>query len=332
LPRCPGSTLGALSVATVRSMQHGANTLLLTSRYSGVRRLTFDPKRGLLVALGSISCLCGTLLYGGFRLGVNTEIGHRLDEVAHLQGVTRQQQEVLQRTRTLAEDNLDALALRLGRMQAQLLRINSLGDRLATRAELDTPEFDFSQPPALGGPATSTTATRQVPDFLAELDLLDTELNDRARKLRMLQRLLMIRDLDDRVTPSGLPVDHGALSSGFGVRTDPFTGHPEQHNGVDVAARAGSPVLAVADGIVIWAGERSGYGKLVEIDHGNGYITRYGHNRELLTRTGRVVHKGDPIAQVGSTGRSTGPHVHLEVLHDGKAVNPARFLDTANTH
>ena len=151
-------------------------------------------------------------------------------------------------------------------------------------------------------------------------------MQDRSRKLRLLERLLMFRDLHARVIPSGLPVEHGLLTSGFGLRTDPFTGKPEQHKGVDIAGQLGSDVLAVADGIVIWAGKRNGYGNLVAIDHGNGYITRYGHNQKVLVHTGETVHKGESIALMGSTGRSTGPHVHLEVLHNGKAVDPASFL------
>jgi murein DD-endopeptidase MepM/ murein hydrolase activator NlpD len=308
-------------------MHYRVNTILLTSPYGGVRRMTFDPRRSLPILAGCLLLCCGALLYSGFQLGASAEIRNQLNEVQSLQRVTRQQHEDLQHTRTLAQDNLDALALRLGQMQAQMLRLDTLGERLVSQAQLDGDEFSFGQPPPVGGPESADSINEnQVPDFLASLDTLDDEITDRAQKLRLLERLLMFRDLNARVVPSGLPVDHGLQSSGFGVRIDPFTGKREQHNGIDIAGKAGSTVVSIADGIVIWSGARSGYGNLVEIDHGNGYITRYGHNERVLAHAGDTVHKGEAIALLGSTGRSTGPHVHIEVLHHGKPVNPAEFL------
>jgi murein DD-endopeptidase MepM/ murein hydrolase activator NlpD len=126
--------------------------------------------------------------------------------------------------------------------------------------------------------------------------------------------------------PSGSPVKNGWVSSGYGKRTDPFTGKKEFHKGVDFAGKAGSEVLSVGDGIVSWVGERTGYGNLVEITHGNGYVTRYGHNKKLLVAVGDTVKKGQQIAVLGSTGRSTGPHVHLEVVHNDQQVNPSKYI------
>lgn len=310
-------------------MRYSANTILVTSRCGAVRRLTYHPGRTLCLVTGSVLLLTGALLYSGFQLGRSMELQNWLTQVEDLRGLAQQQSRTLQSSRELAQDNLDALTLRLGRMQAQLMRLDALGERLVSQADLDNKEFDFAEPPPLGGPSAGTAgAANTVPDFLASLDSAAASVQDRTRKLRLLERLLMFRDLHARVIPSGLPVEHGLLTSHFGLRTDPFTGKPEQHKGIDIAGKAGSNVLAVADGIVIWAGKRRGYGNLVEIDHGNGYITRYGHNRKVLVHTGNTVHKGEPIALMGSTGRSTGPHVHLEVLHNGKAVNPARFLHT----
>jgi murein DD-endopeptidase MepM/ murein hydrolase activator NlpD len=314
-------------------MQYRANTILLTRPYGGVRSMAFNPRRSLLMLSGCLLLFCGALLYVGFQLGAGSEIQRQLAEVSQLQQQARQQQDDLNHTQTLARDNLDALALRLGRMQAQMLRLDTLGQRLVDQAQLDGDEFDFSQPPPVGGPESADSdSENRVPDFIAALDSLHDEITDRARKLSMLERLLMFRDLNARVIPSGLPVAHGLQSSGFGTRIDPFTGKQEQHNGIDIAGKAGSTVVAIADGIVIWSGARSGYGNLVEIDHGNGYITRYGHNQRLLAHTGDKVHKGDAIALLGSTGRSTGPHVHIEVLHHGKAVNPFRFLHPTAAH
>ncbi len=309
-------------------MQHRTTTVLLTRRHGGVRRLAFRPRRTLAGLLISLGILCGTLLYGGFRMGVRSEQDNRLAEVTGLRQQTRQQQEQLRTTRELARDNLDALTLRLGRMQAEMLRLDALGTRLVRETGLDDGEFDFSLPPPAGGPlAEDTGLENTVPDFLAMLDSLDGSITDRTRQLDLLDQVLMQRDLHTRVYPSGTAVENGLVSSGYGRRIDPFSGKPEQHKGIDIAGRSGSSVLAVADGIVIRSGPYAGYGNLVEIDHGNGYITRYGHNRSLLAKTGDTVHKGQPVALLGSTGRSTGPHVHIEVLHDGTQVDPARFLD-----
>lgn len=311
----------------VRDMQYSANTILLTSRYGGVRRLTFDTRRVLIMLFGSALLLCTALLYAGFRLGMDAEIQNRLDQVNVLVKQTRQQYQDIMQTRTLARDHLDALTLRLGGMQAQLLRLDTLGQRLVSRAELDSEEFDFSYLPAAGGPHHADFASEiSVPDFIATLDSVNDAIIDRGYKLRQLENQLLFRDLNNRLIPSGQVVEHGIVSSKFGTRIDPFTGKLDQHDGIDVSGKAGAPVLSMGDGIVIWSGERNGYGKLVEIDHGNGYITRYGHNRNLLAQTGDAIHKGEPVALLGSTGRSTGPHVHIEVLHDGKPVNPAKFL------
>jgi murein DD-endopeptidase MepM/ murein hydrolase activator NlpD len=158
------------------------------------------------------------------------------------------------------------------------------------------------------------------------LDELTTGMDDREQKLSVLERLLMDRSLRARVIPSGRPVTEGWLSSGFGKRADPFTGKQEYHDGVDFAGKEGADVMSVGDGVVTWSGKRSGYGNLVEINHGNGYVTRYGHNKEQLVDVGDTVKKGQMIALMGSTGRSTGPHVHFEVLRNGKPVNPSRYI------
>jgi murein DD-endopeptidase MepM/ murein hydrolase activator NlpD len=137
----------------------------------------------------------------------------------------------------------------------------------------------------------------------------------------------MTRNLRERIIPSGRAVEQGHLSSKFGKRIDPFTGKQEQHKGIDVAGKEGSRIMAVGDGVVTWSGERTGYGNLVEINHGDGFVTRYGHNKLPLVNAGETVRKGQAIALMGSTGRSTGPHVHIEVVHNGKQVNPTKYLN-----
>jgi murein DD-endopeptidase MepM/ murein hydrolase activator NlpD len=182
----------------------------------------------------------------------------------------------------------------------------------------------------MGGPEPAVSQEPVLSNVLASLDGFEKQLSDRERQLRVLEDLLLASKLQKEVRPSGWPVDSGWISSGYGWRTDPFTGLYAQHMGIDFAAQDGSDVLSVATGIVTDAGERSGYGQLVEINHGNGYVTRYGHNEEILVKVGDKVNKGQRIALMGSTGRSTGPHVHFEVLYNGSVVNPEQYIQAAH--
>jgi murein DD-endopeptidase MepM/ murein hydrolase activator NlpD len=304
------------------------NTLLLANRHGQIRSVAFNPRHTGLLFLAGIIVIGGSILFSGFRAGVNAEARQQLSEVAELRTLLLQQQSEIARVHNSAEDNLDALTLRLGRMQAQMLRLDTLGERLVQQTDLDAAEFDFNMPPPLGGPHNAASlSTITVPDFLGMLEELDMTAKDREAKLMALEQLIFNRNLHKRIIPSGRAVEHGLLSSKYGRRIDPFTGKQDHHKGIDIASKEGSGILAVADGIVTWSGERTGYGKLVEITHGNGYVTRYGHNKQQLVKVGNTVRKGDVIALMGSTGRSTGPHVHIEVMHNGKHVNPGKYLN-----
>ena len=308
-------------------MKQASNTLLLANRYGQIRSVVFNPLHTSLLVLAGIIVIGGSILFSGFRAGVSIEARYQLSEVAVLRIVLQQQQTKIVQARKTAQDNLDALTLRLGRMQAQMLRLDTLGERLVRQADLDAAEFDFNMPPPTGGPHIATTlSTITVPDFLGMLEELDMTAEDRETKLMALEQLIMNRNLHERIIPSGRAVEHGLLSSKYGKRIDPFTGKQENHKGIDITSKEGSSILAVADGIVTWSGERTGYGQLVEINHGNGYVTRYGHNKQNLVKAGDTVRKGEAIALMGSTGRSTGPHVHIEVMRDGKQVNPNKYL------
>ena len=241
-----------------------------------------------------------------------------------------QQQKELSRLQQAAQDSANALARRLAQMQAQVIRLEALGQRLVKMAQLDSGEFDFENPPAQGGPAgMASQNVINAPDFLAALDRLSRQLEDRSSQLQVLEGVLMNRGLQAEVLPEGRPIVQGWLSSRYGMRTDPFTGKRDFHAGIDFAGKEGSAVVATAAGVVTWAGTRAGYGKLVEINHGSGYATRYGHNRKILVKIGDTVKKGQIIGEMGSTGRSTGPHVYFEVLINGRTVNPAKYIQAA---
>jgi murein DD-endopeptidase MepM/ murein hydrolase activator NlpD len=309
-------------------MSQASHTLLLANRQGQIRSMAFNPRHASLLVLVAIIVMAGSTLYSGFRAGINTEARQQLSEVAVLRTLMQQQQAEITRIQKDARGNLDALALRLGRIQAQMLRMDTLGERLVQQAELDVAEFDFNMPPPVGGPHNAASLSAiTVPDFLGMLEELTLSATDREAKLMALEQLIMSRNLHARSIPSGHAVEHGLLSSKYGKRIDPFTGKQEHHKGIDIASKEGSRILAVADGIVTWSGVRTGYGNLVEITHGNGYVTRYGHNKQQLVKAGDTVSKGETIALMGSSGRSTGPHVHIEVIHNGTPVNPVNYLN-----
>lgn len=230
-------------------------------------------------------------------------------------------------------ETINALTARLGVLQAQVIRLNALGNRLVDMAGLQKGEFDFGSPPPQGGPEQPDVVDTQPPPLSSltqSVDQLNQQLDDRQEQLSVLEAMYRHRNLLDEVLPKGRPVSDGWISSYFGYRTDPFNGRREWHPGVDIAGEMGEPVVAVAAGIVTYAGKHGGYGNLVQINHGNGFVTRYGHNSKVLVAVGDTVSKGQEIALMGSTGRSTGPHVHFEVWRAGRVVNPIKYLSAAN--
>lgn len=233
-----------------------------------------------------------------------------------------------------SEAKLAALNAQLGEIQAQITRLNALGERLTRMAGLEEGEFNFGLIPAQGGPEEllDTAHPENVEDLSVEdgVEDLENQVSDREQQFQVLERLLMNRNVQDRVRPQGRPIRGGWVSSGYGSRTDPISGRRAWHGGVDFAGHLGSDVEAVAAGVVTWSGERYGYGRLVEINHGNGYVTRYAHNKETLVSVGDMVRKGDRIALLGQSGRATGPHVHFEVHYNGRSVNPVEYIRAAN--
>lgn len=298
------------------------NIILFTNRRGQVWNVELNLLHFGISALTGLIILIAVAVYSG-TLITEDELHH----VVKWRGMVEGQQTEITEARRSAQADIDALTLRMGTMQAQMLRLNALGDRLVEQGSLDKDEFDFDAVPAVGGPGESA-AVQSVPlaDFLSMMDALGSEMKDREQKLSVLESLLMSRSLHERVMPSGKPVADGWLSSRYGKRNDPFTGKQDFHEGLDFAGKKGSEVITVGDGVVSWAGKRSGYGNLIEVNHGNGYSTRYGHNQKHLVEVGDKVKKGQQIALMGSTGRSTGPHVHFELLQNGKTVNPSKYI------
>jgi len=226
---------------------------------------------------------------------------------------------------TLAQ--LEALTLRMANLQARLLRLDALGQRLTEISDLDDGEFDFTQTPAMGGPAELEAEDIDLPDFIQALDNLTREIENKQQQLELLDSLMVEQQIQTESFLSGRPVNRGWISSPFGRRIDPFTGKLAWHQGIDFATgRTGVDVTAVASGVVTFAGEKQGYGNMVKVNHGNGYETLYAHDEKLLVKPGDIVKKGQIVALSGNSGRSTGPHVHFEVHKNGRVVDPSSYV------
>jgi len=268
-----------------------------------------------------------SLIGVGIALGAMLCAGAGYAEMAHLRQLQSSQQARLDATRDQAQREVNALAARLGELQAQANRLNALGERLTRTGQLADGEFDFDKPVGIGG--AGPVHDMPPAQLRTGLDRLESQFKASGEQLSVLESLLFNRKLEAEATPSRTPIANSYITSGFGGRADPFGGGEGFHKGIDFHAAIGDPVLAVADGVVSYAGTRSGYGNVVEIDHGNGYVTRYAHNSRLLVQVGDLVRSGQQVAKAGSTGRSTGAHVHFEVWANGSVVNPSKFLGQA---
>jgi len=271
----------------------------------------------------------GSVLDGGVPQEVVDELAAmNAGKLASLRASVEEQRERLRESRLRLGDHFDSLGQRLGRLQAHVTRLNALGQRLTDMAGLERDEFSFDSMPGLGGPERLVPwGVDKQPELTQSLTIMEAALEEKESELRVLEALLADRALQKRQYPQGWPASSGWISSRYGYRNDPFSGKKAFHEGVDIAARSGSRILAMAKGVVSFAGEKSGYGLVVEINHGNGYGTRYAHAKEILAKVGDHVEKGDAVALVGSSGRSTGSHVHFEVLKDGEAIDPHDHLN-----
>lgn len=297
-------------------------------------RYNLSPGASLMVALLLLIVLPVTLGLSVYHYAVEANQGSSVlsdrADLADAESRLLAYQQKIEYLQRQSQANIDVLSMKLGRMQAQLMRSNALGQRLAEMAGLDKSEFDFSEEPALGGIASPLETDRpKLANVMQSLEYLSERLEQEQMELVLLENVMNERELQQALDPKGWPVKGGYISSAFGKRNDPFTGRKAFHKGVDIPAKPGTPIHAIGAGVVIYAGKKSGYGRMVEIDHGNGYTTRYAHVSKTLVNVGDRVSKGTDVAEVGSTGRSTGPHLHLELLKNGKQVNPRKRLYSA---
>jgi len=304
------------------------NIILVSSRFAKARSLTLTRAHLLAAGMLAATLFVVAVLTAQYAI-VRFQSGVISDELRTW--LASAQAEEQQKQALYLRQSLDAMAARLGQMQAQLQRLDGLGARLAKMSGMKPGEFSFDLAPARGGPYMPAPPQQEVSmqSLDQQLEVLNVLLGDRSDKLVALETLLQQDRLDKRMLPSVAPVRTSWYSSNFGWRLDPFTGKNALHEGVDYMVPEGTPIYASAGGVVVFAGLHPQYGNMVEIDHGNQIITRYAHASKVLVHVGEVVRRGREIARVGSTGRSTGNHLHFEGRYRGPAQNPGRFLPQA---
>lgn len=304
------------------------NKIVIKSRQTRGQRLAHQL-RGF--AADRPLTVLGVVLGTGLLLGLGVATGAGMVNDARLQAKVEAQQAELAKVQRESQAQVNALAARLGELQAQATRLNALGERLTQMGKLQDGEFDFNEPVGVGG-GDEPAQDMPIGEFKEDLGQLEQQFSASGQQLNVLASLMFDHQLEQNAVPSRMPIRNTYITSGFGGRADPFNGGAANHKGIDFHASVGDPVLAVADGVVSYAGVRGGYGNVVEVDHGNGYVTRYAHNSRLTVKAGDLVRAGEQVAKAGSTGRSTGAHVHFEVWKDGQVMNPRKFLgDNSNT-
>ena len=306
------------------------NIILVSNRFAKARSISLTGTHLVVLAILAALMFVAAVLAAQYAI-VRFQPGMMSNELRAWMASAQQDEQ--QQQETFMHKSLDTLAMRLGQMQAQVLRLNGLGARLAKMSGMKPEEFSFDKPPAQGGPYLPSALQQQVSMSSMEQQMaeLNELLSDRSDKLVALETLLMQDKLSKKLLPSVPPINEVWYSSNFGWRIDPFTGKNAMHEGVDYMVPEGTPIHASAGGVVVYADMHPQYGNMIEIDHGNEVVTRYAHASKLLVKVGQMVRRGDEIGLSGSTGRSTGPHLHFEVRYKGIAQNPVRFLENARS-
>jgi murein DD-endopeptidase MepM/ murein hydrolase activator NlpD len=299
--------------------------IVIPDRLAKARTLTVSSRHLMASMVVALVLLLGTTA-GLYWLTIRFATDIKIPVVQEL--VLAAQQGEAERARRFVQQNLNAMAVKLGEMQAQLARLDALGDRLSALAGIRPQEFRFSEAPGLGGaqPTSLPPQNLSLAEFGEKLSALSRNVENRTDMLGVLEAQLFEQAIKKKLMPTMMPVNAPFNASGFGMRIDPFTGQQTMHEGIDFLADVGSPIVAAAGGVVIFAGFHPQYGNVVDVDHGNDLVTRYAHASKLYVREGDVVRRGRKIADVGNTGRSTGPHLHFEVRFKGASQNPARFV------
>lgn len=299
--------------------------ILISDRLGKVRTVALSRRHLLLtivLALFGAASLAAIVYWASMRFAVEFKV----PAIRELLAATERRES--ERAREFMQQNLNAMAVKLGEMQAQLTRLDALGERLSAIAGVLPQEFRFSETPGMGGAQATSIPPYDLSlaEFNQRLAALSQGVENRSDMLGVLEAQLFFQAVNKKLLPTMLPVNAQFNASGFGMRIDPITGQQAMHEGIDFIADTGTSVVSAAGGVVQFAGFHPQYGHVIDIDHGNDLVTRYAHLSKMLVEEGAIVQRGRKIAEVGSTGRSTGSHLHFEVRFKGAAQNPMRFL------
>jgi murein DD-endopeptidase MepM/ murein hydrolase activator NlpD len=297
--------------------------LLLINKNGEPRQLALPSWKAKMLAL-AVLVSCVGLVASGFMLRQSDFVDAEV--IDNWRSKLDEQDAVVEELRSQSIARRQAVGRQIAEMQSRLWRMEALASYMHESSGLPLDEFDFNAPVSQGGPLSQEAEVLPVDNLDTQLGMLAERLKRRDTELSILDQVLLGAYTEQGAKPQGAPIIKGWMSSPFGQRVDPISGKKAWHDGMDFAGARGSEVIAVANGIVVFAGRRDGYGNLIEISHGEDTLTRYGHHEELLVHAGQSVKRGDVIGLMGSSGRSTGPHVHFEVIKSGKAVDPARYV------
>ena len=305
------------------------NIIVLTKSQTQARQIDLMSPKFLVLGLTLLIAAFSLLFFTGYRLGTSGIDPQEHVRLLSLQESLNQQSLSIDKKSENQNNNVqekvNAVAIRLGQLQARIIRLDAMGGRLTEMAGLKQSEFNFDEVPPQGGPEQAPEKV-DLDELGSELSIFERHLGNREHQLEILDTIIGVQDITRQSEPLGKPVPAGWISSYYGTRIDPFTGKKASHTGIDFAGYDGADVITVAAGVVTWAGTRSGYGEMIEVNHGNGYSTRYAHNKVNLVAVGDQVEKYAVIALMGQSGRATGPNLHFEVLKNGQSVNPVPFI------
>ena len=296
------------------------NIILVSKHLRAPKKINLSNQRTAAVFAASV--LFTTLLVFSLGFAANSVVGSV--QVSQLQKQVTEQNKQIAELQADNQRDMNAMALRLAELQAQANRLNALGIRLTRDSKLNGGEFDFNRAPGAGGGEQAEDVS--AADLEKNLKQLQAEFETSSQQLSVLESMLFEQELELKSQPTTRPTD-SYVTSDFGYRMHPVLGGRAHHNGIDFEADIGDPVRSAGNGLIKFAGWKAGFGNVVEIDHQNGYVTLYAHNSAFVVKEGDIVRAGQVVAKAGSTGRSTGPHVHFEVLKEGRPVNPRAFLD-----
>jgi len=302
--------------------------ILLHPRFTQAKSLTLAPKHivlAIMLFLSIVLACTALMMYSLFSLAATNQFPALNEMFASVA------QDEAGRSARHVKENFNVMAVKLGEMQAQLTRLDALGERVQGLAGVKPEAFNFKEKPGRGGVALTGLGGREGPEynmtnFQLLLEAMEKDIERRADYMNVVETALMGLKIQSRLLPTIQPVRSSYNASGFGARFDPFSGRRSVHEGIDFPAHSGTHIVAAAGGVVISAEYHHEYGNMLDIDHGNDIITRYAHASQLHANVGDIIKRGQHVADVGSTGRSTGAHLHFEVRVKGVPQDPHKFL------